>query len=181
MGQRTVLHQQHLDAGARMVDFAGWDMPIHYGSQLAEHRQVRTGAGVFDVSHMTVVDITGRDATPFLRYLLANDVAKLQVPGQALYSAMLNVTGGVLDDLIVYRTDFAAAPVASTGADQAAALTASASADQAAATAASASADQAAAAEHAEQTSRHYHPHAASPGPHQLPAWWSTAPPDGKF
>ncbi len=89
-----------------MVDFAGWDMPIHYGSQLDEHRQVREAAGVFDVSHMTVVDVSGEDATSYLRYLLANDVAKLDVEGQALYSAMLNHAGGVVDDLIVYRMAF---------------------------------------------------------------------------
>lgn len=88
-----------------MVDFAGWDMPINYGSQIEEHQQVRTAAGVFDVSHMTVVDVSGDDATAFLRYLLANDVAKLDAPGRALYSAMLNLDGGVVDDLIVYRTE----------------------------------------------------------------------------
>ncbi|MFM1897584.1 MAG: glycine cleavage system aminomethyltransferase GcvT [Pseudomonadota bacterium] len=103
MGQQTALYQQHLDAGARMVDFAGWDMPIHYGSQIEEHHQVRTDAGMFDVSHMTVVDVQGADAALFLRHLLANDVAKLNVVGKALYSAMLNEQGGVIDDLIVYR------------------------------------------------------------------------------
>jgi aminomethyltransferase len=86
-----------------MVDFAGWEMPLSYGSQLAEHKRVREHAGVFDVSHMTIVDIGGADATSYLRYLLANDVAKLEQPGRALYSAMLNETGGVVDDLIVYR------------------------------------------------------------------------------
>ena len=86
-----------------MVDFAGWDMPINYGSQISEHTQVRTAAGVFDVSHMTVVDVSGSDAEVFLRYLLANDVARLEEPGRALYSAMLNHAGGVIDDLIVYR------------------------------------------------------------------------------
>lgn len=88
-----------------MVDFAGWDMPINYGSQIEEHQQVRTAAGVFDVSHMTVVDVSGDEATAFLRYLLANDVAKLDAPGRALYSAMLNLDGGVVDDLIVYRME----------------------------------------------------------------------------
>lgn len=86
-----------------MVDFAGWDMPLHYGSQLEEHRYVRQDAGVFDVSHMTIVDITGAQACDFLRYLLANDVGKLKTPGKALYSCMLNEAGGVIDDLIVYR------------------------------------------------------------------------------
>ena len=103
MGQRTALYQKHLDAGAKMVDFAGWDMPINYGSQIEEHNQVRQHAGVFDVSHMTVVDIAGGDAIDFLRYLLANDVARLDQVGRALYSAMLNEDGGVIDDLIVYR------------------------------------------------------------------------------
>lgn len=86
-----------------MIDFAGWDMPIHYGSQLEEHTQVRTDAGVFDVSHMTIVDVEGPAAEAYLRKLLANDVAKLDVVGRALYSAMLNAEGGVIDDLIVYR------------------------------------------------------------------------------
>ena len=85
-----------------MVDFGGWDMPIHYGSQLEEHHVVRRDAGICDVSHMTVIDLCGPDATAYLRYLLANDVARLDMPGKALYSAMLNEAGGVLDDLIVY-------------------------------------------------------------------------------
>ena len=106
MGQRTALYQKHLDAGAKLVDFAGWDMPINYGSQIREHEQVRAAAGVFDVSHMTVVDISGADAEKYLRNLLANDVARLDGPGRALYSAMLNHDGGVIDDLIVYRMSF---------------------------------------------------------------------------
>ncbi|MDD9958695.1 MAG: glycine cleavage system aminomethyltransferase GcvT [Gammaproteobacteria bacterium] len=106
MGQQTTLYQKHLDAGAKIVDFAGWDMPINYGSQIEEHKQVRTAAGVFDVSHMTVVDVSGEDAEKYLRYLLANDVAKLDEEGRALYSAMLNHDGNVLDDLIVYRMSF---------------------------------------------------------------------------
>ena len=85
-----------------MVDFGGWDMPLHYGSQLKEHLTVRAKAGMFDVSHMTVIDINGRDANRFLRYLLANDVNKLTQLGAAIYSLMLNETGGVIDDLIVY-------------------------------------------------------------------------------
>jgi glycine cleavage system T protein len=85
-----------------MVDFAGWDMPIHYGSQIEEHHQVRSDAGMFDVSHMCVVDLRGARVTDFLRYLLANDVARLTVPGKAIYSCMLNERGGVIDDLIVY-------------------------------------------------------------------------------
>lgn len=102
MGHRTALYQNHLDAGAKMVDFGGWDMPIHYGSQIEEHNAVRADAGMFDVSHMTVVDVQGTDAKPYLQKLLANDVAKLTTPGKALYSGMLNEQGGVIDDLIVY-------------------------------------------------------------------------------
>lgn len=102
MGNKTALYQAHLDMGAKVVDFGGWDMPLHYGSQMDEHHVVRNKAGMFDVSHMTVVDVTGADAKEFLRYLLANDVAKLQVKGKAMYSGMLNVDGGVIDDLIVY-------------------------------------------------------------------------------
>ncbi|GIT63608.1 MAG: hypothetical protein Ct9H300mP22_0080 [Gammaproteobacteria bacterium] len=90
----------------KIVDFAGWDMPINYGPLIEEHNQVRTAAGVFDVSHMAVVDVGGKDAEKYLRYLLANDVAKLDEVGRALYSAMLNHDGHVLDDLIVYRMSF---------------------------------------------------------------------------
>ncbi len=103
MVQKTPLHQSHIEASAKMVDFAGWDMPIHYGSQLNEHKIVRSDAGMFDVSHMTVVDVAGNDAKSYLRYLLANDVDKLTVEGKALYSCMLNEAGGIVDDLIVYR------------------------------------------------------------------------------
>ena len=102
MPQRTALYDHHLAADAKIVDFAGWEMPIHYGSQVQEHHQVRTAAGMFDVSHMVVVDLKGKDTQTFLRHLLANDVAKLQDSGKALYSAMLNADGGVIDDLIVY-------------------------------------------------------------------------------
>ncbi|MCH8542450.1 MAG: glycine cleavage system aminomethyltransferase GcvT [Alcanivorax sp.] len=102
MGHRTPLYDQHVAAGARLVDFGGWDMPVHYGSLLDEHHAVRADAGMFDVSHMTVVDVTGVDARAYLRYLLANDVDRVPV-GKALYAAMLNEEGGVIDDLIVYR------------------------------------------------------------------------------
>ncbi|KAA0876213.1 glycine cleavage system aminomethyltransferase GcvT [Nitrincola tapanii] len=102
MGNKTALYANHLAQGAKMVDFGGWDMPIHYGSQIEEHHQVRQQAGMFDVSHMTVVDVTGSDARDYLRRLLANDVERLKVKGKALYSAMLNEQGGVIDDLIVY-------------------------------------------------------------------------------
>lgn len=105
MGLQTSLYQKHLDAGAKIVDFAGWDMPINYGSQIVEHNLVREHAGVFDVSHMTVVDVTGIDVSLYLQHLLANDIAKLDAPGKALYSAMLNEQGGVIDDLIVYRLE----------------------------------------------------------------------------
>ncbi len=105
MPQQTPLHAAHLAAGARMVDFGSWDMPINYGSQIEEHHQVRQAAGMFDVSHMTVVDINGAQARHFLSYLLANDVAKLSTPGRALYSCMLNEQGGILDDLITYFLD----------------------------------------------------------------------------
>jgi aminomethyltransferase len=102
MGLKTPLFDRHVAAGAKIVDFGGWDMPLHYGSQKEEHHAVRKNAGVFDVSHMTIIDLKGDRAREFLRYLLANDVAKLQTPGKALYSAMLNEDGGVIDDLIVY-------------------------------------------------------------------------------
>jgi len=105
MGQHTPLYQQHVALGARMVDFGGWDMPLHYGSQVEEHHQVRRDCGVFDVSHMAVVDIAGEGAKTYLQHLLANDVARLTTVGKALYSAMLNPQGGVIDDLIVYLTD----------------------------------------------------------------------------
>jgi len=105
MGQRTPLFDQHLAFGAKMVDFGGWDMPLHYGSQVEEHHQVRRDCGVFDVSHMTILDISGPQAKVWLQYLLANDVARLSFNGKALYSAMLNEAGGVIDDLIVYLTE----------------------------------------------------------------------------
>ena len=104
MGQRTPLYDLHVALGAKMVDFGGWDMPLHYGSQVEEHHQVRSDCGVFDVSHMTVVDVAGVQAGEYLRRLLANDVARLAELGQALYSVMLNAAGGVIDDLIVYRS-----------------------------------------------------------------------------
>lgn len=102
MAKQTPLYDQHVACGARMVDFHGWMMPLHYGSQIDEHHIVRQDAGMFDVSHMTIVDLRGAHTREFLRYLLANDVAKLTQPGKALYSGMLNASGGVIDDLIVY-------------------------------------------------------------------------------
>ena len=102
MGLRTPLFQAHVDLGARMVDFGGWDMPVNYGSQIEEHHAVRRDAGMFDVSHMCVIDLKGAQVRAFLERLLANDVAKLRVPGKALYSCMLLESGGIIDDLIAY-------------------------------------------------------------------------------
>ena len=104
MAQQTPLFEKHQQAGAKIVDFAGWDMPLHYGSQMDEHHVVRQAAGMFDVSHMCAVDISGSQAQDFLRYLLANDVAKVAA-GKAIYSCMLNESAGVVDDLIVYALD----------------------------------------------------------------------------
>ena len=102
MTRKTILNDAHRALGARMVDFGGWDMPLHYGSQVDEHHVVRTDAGMFDVSHMTVVDLRGARVREFLRGLVANSVDKLQKPGKALYTCMLNAQGGVIDDLIIY-------------------------------------------------------------------------------
>lgn len=102
MGHRTPLYDQHVELGAKMVDFGGWDMPIHYGSQIEEHHQVRRDAGMFDVSHMVVSDFKGEKVRAFLKSLLANNIDKLKTPGRALYTCMLNAKGGVIDDLIVY-------------------------------------------------------------------------------
>ncbi|VEJ21761.1 glycine cleavage system aminomethyltransferase GcvT [Neisseria animaloris] len=101
----TPFNQAHKDAGGKLVDFAGWELPVNYGSQIQEHEAVRADAGMFDVSHMLVSDIKGSQAKQWLQKLLANDVAKLSFVGKALYSAMLNDNGGVMDDLIVYRTN----------------------------------------------------------------------------
>lgn len=105
MTKQTRLNQSHRQAGGKMVDFAGWDMPLHYGSQKDEHHIVRQDAGMFDVSHMTVIDFKGESVQAFLRYLLANDIARLTSPGKALYSCMLREDGGVIDDLIIYYID----------------------------------------------------------------------------
>ncbi len=98
----TPLLVQHQLAGAKLIDFFGWQMPLHYGSQILEHHAVRQDAGMFDVSHMAIVDVEGEQSFDYLRFLLANDVAKL-VSGKALYTCMLNPQGGVIDDLIVYQ------------------------------------------------------------------------------
>ncbi len=105
MLKRTPLYQAHSDMGAKLVDFGGWEMPLHYGSQIEEHHQVRRDCGMFDVSHMQVLDIRGKDSRNFLSHLVANNVDKLRAPGKALYSAMLNADGGVIDDLIIYYMD----------------------------------------------------------------------------
>ena len=102
MSKQTIYNASHRALNAKMVDFGGWDMPIHYGSQMDEHHQVRNDAGMFDVSHMTVVDLHGEQVRPFLRKLVANSVDKLSKSGKALYSCMLNEQGGVIDDLIIY-------------------------------------------------------------------------------
>jgi aminomethyltransferase len=102
MLKKTVLNAAHRAMNARMVDFGGWDMPVNYGSQIEEHNAVRNNCGMFDVSHMCPVDVVGADCRVFLSRLVANDVAKLKVSGKALYSAMLNEAGGVIDDLIIY-------------------------------------------------------------------------------
>ncbi|SJM72020.1 glycine cleavage system aminomethyltransferase GcvT [Psychrobacter piechaudii] len=100
--QRTPLYQSHVDNNGKIVDFSGWELPIHYGSQIDEHEAVRTDAGMFDVSHMVITDVEGTESKAWLQKLLANDVAKLKTVGKALYSGMLNAEGGIIDDLIVY-------------------------------------------------------------------------------
>ena len=100
--KRTPLYQSHVDSDGKLVDFSGWELPIHYGSQIEEHEAVRTDAGMFDVSHMVVADVKGADSKAWLQKLLANDVNKLTTAGKALYSGMLNEQGGVIDDLIAY-------------------------------------------------------------------------------
>jgi len=100
--RQTPLNAEHRAAGARLVEFAGWEMPLHYGSQIEEHHAVRRDAGLFDTSHMLSIDVHGETAPAFLGRVLANDVAKLRTPGKALYSCLLAEDGGILDDLIVY-------------------------------------------------------------------------------
>jgi aminomethyltransferase len=105
MGFKTPLYDAHVKMGAKVVDFGGWDMPLHYGSQIEEHHKVRQDCGMFDVSHMNVVDVKGAKVRDFFRLLLANNVDKLKTQGRALYSCMLTAKGGVIDDLIVYYMD----------------------------------------------------------------------------
>ena len=100
---KTTLYDEHIKLGAKMVDFGGWSMPINYGSQINEHKIVRSNVGIFDVSHMSVFDLSGSEQEKFLKNLLPNDVQKISAPGRALYSPLLNEAGGILDDLIVYN------------------------------------------------------------------------------
>ena len=104
MGLHTPMYDLHLALGAKMVDFRGWDMPLHYGSQVEEHHQVRQDCGVFDISHVAVTDIQGPDASALLRRLLCNDVEKLSDLGSGHYSALLNEQGGVIDEALVFKT-----------------------------------------------------------------------------
>ena len=103
MGLRTPMYDMHLALGAKMVDFNGWDMPLHFGSQVDEHHHVRNECGVFDISHMSIFDIQGEQAQAFLQYVLSNDVALLAAIGHAQHSTLLNEQGGVIDDLMVFR------------------------------------------------------------------------------
>ncbi len=113
--RRTPLYDAHVACGGKMVDFAGWRMPLHYGSQIGEHHAVRREAGMFDVSHMTVVDVDGPGARPLLQRLVANDVDRLRETGRALYGLLLNQAGGIIDDLIVYRREAGYRLVANAG------------------------------------------------------------------
>jgi aminomethyltransferase len=101
---RTPLHDRHVALGARMVPFAGWEMPVQYEGVIPEHRAVRTDAGVFDVSHMGEIEIEGPRTTELLQSLLSNDLAKIE-PGQAQYTLLTNERGGIVDDLIAYQLD----------------------------------------------------------------------------
>ena len=103
MTKKTVLFDLHRESGGKLVEFAGWSMPLHYGSQIEEHHYVRQAAGIFDVSHMTIVDVIGAGSETYFRRLIANDVAKLKTNGAALYGVLLNEEGGIIDDVIVYR------------------------------------------------------------------------------
>ena len=105
MLKHTALIEAHRKLNAKLVDFGGWEMPLHYGSQIEEHHSVRRDAGMFDVSHMLAIDVLGSDARTFLGEVLANNVDRLTTPGKALYTCMLNSEGGVVDDLIVYFVD----------------------------------------------------------------------------
>src|SRR5712692_1245396 len=101
MSQRTPLYDWHLSRGARMVDFAGWDMPVQYTSIVEEHQAVRTAAGIFDISHMGRILFEGPEALSFIQEIYTNDAASMK-PGQARYGLVCNETGGILDDVLVY-------------------------------------------------------------------------------
>ncbi len=100
--RRTPLYEKHVEAGARLVPFAGWEMPVQYEGVIVEHKAVRTDAGIFDVSHMGEIEVEGPKAQELLQRVLSNDIAKLE-PGDAQYTLLPNEQGGVIDDLIVYR------------------------------------------------------------------------------
>src|SRR5262245_54371216 len=102
--QRTPLHDRHVALGARMVPFAGWDMPVQYSGVIPEHRAVRTDSGVFDVSHMGELEVEGPRARELLQATLSNDLDRIE-PGQAQYPPLTNERGGIVDDLIVYRLE----------------------------------------------------------------------------
>src|SRR5919202_1752641 len=99
---QTPLHDRHVELGARMVPFAGWEMPVQYRGVISEHRAVRDDAGVFDVSHMGELEVEGPRAHAFLQGSLSNDLDRLS-PGQAQYTLLTNDRGGIIDDLIAYR------------------------------------------------------------------------------
>src|SRR5215831_4910264 len=102
MLQRTPLYDRHVALGARLVPFAGWEMPVQYEGVIQEHRAVRTDAGAFDVSHMGELEVEGPRAHELLQGLLSNDLDRLE-PGQAQYTLLTNEQGGIVDDLIAYR------------------------------------------------------------------------------
>src|SRR3954452_4654403 len=102
--RRTLIHDRHAALGARLVPFAGWEMPVQYEGVIPEVRAVRTDAGVFDVSHMGELEDEGPHATDLLQATLSNDLARI-APGQAQYTLLTNERGGIIDDLIVYRLD----------------------------------------------------------------------------
>src|SRR2546421_9477708 len=102
--QRTPLHDRHVAAGARMVPFAGWEMPVQYDGVIPEHRAVRGDAGVFDVSHMGELEVEGPRAHEFLQSVLSNDLDRIDV-GEAQYTLLTNERGGIVDDLIVYKLE----------------------------------------------------------------------------
>ncbi len=104
MTKQTFLHDKHVALGARMVDFAGWDMPVQYSSIIEEHRTVREAVGLFDVSHMGEVIVYGEDALPYLNKLVPQDVTKL-VDSKAVYCQLTNKQGGIIDDLIIYKLE----------------------------------------------------------------------------